>query len=388
MARLRHHHRFLACAPFGLAAAPRRGSAVVRVDPRAEGPETGLVGHPRPRLFPQRASAFRATANPSWFTCVPRRPSGERSDPSPVGRPFAMEKNGTKCRCARVAAAKAPTFRARRPPIFSRLSWYQAYQDQVYPAYPVCSSSRANAASPWQRCARRRARGRDCLQLHQEAVEVGDGQPAHTPFGRVVLQATRHLAQGVDIETGIDLVEDAYSRSDHAQLHHFGALALTPDRSNSADVAAGGRRARWPWPPPACVPATSPRAPLRVAHAAPGGGLGQQRVEADTGHLDRVLECEEQAGTGTLPGRPARGLQAIHGDGAGCHLGAGHPSARRPMSLPEPLGPMITWTSPLRTVRSMPCKTSLPPADACKPRTSNTWSVLTAAPRAHGRPRP
>ena len=25
--------------------------------------------------------------------------------------------------------------------------------------------------------------------------------------------------------------------------------------------------------------------------------------------------------------------------------------------FPEPLGPMITWTSPLRTARSMPCRT-------------------------------
>ena len=53
----------------------------------------------------------------------------------------------------------------------------------------------------------------------------------------------------------------------------------------------------------------------------------------------------------------------------------------RPMSawasvlLPEPLGPMITWTSPLRTVRSMPCSTSLPPAEACRPRTSKTCSA-------------
>ena len=36
--------------------------------------------------------------------------------------------------------------------------------------------------------------------------------------------------------------------------------------------------------------------------------------------------------------------------------------------LPEPLGPMITCTSPLRTVRSMPCRTSLPPAVACRSR--------------------
>src|SRR5580692_10803714 len=39
-----------------------------------------------------------SAARPSWFACLPRRFSGERSDPSPVGRPFAMDKNGTKHR--------------------------------------------------------------------------------------------------------------------------------------------------------------------------------------------------------------------------------------------------------------------------------------------------
>ena len=60
----------------------------------------------------------------------------------------------------------------------------------------------------------------------------------------------------------------------------------------------------------------------------------------------------------------------------------------RPMSawasvlLPEPLGPMITWTSPLRTVRSMPCRTSLPPAAACRPaHLEHVVGGLTATPR-------
>ena len=41
-----------------------------------------------------------SAASPSWFAAWPRRLSGERSDPSPVGRPFAMETNGTKHRRA------------------------------------------------------------------------------------------------------------------------------------------------------------------------------------------------------------------------------------------------------------------------------------------------
>src|SRR5512138_2349051 len=43
------------------------------------------------------------------------------------------------------------------------------------------------------------------------------------------------------------------------------------------------------------------------------------------------------------------------------------------VDLPEPLGPMTAWTSPERTVRSMPRRISVPPTAARRPRISRTW---------------
>src|SRR6202035_3746732 len=61
----------------------------------------------------------------------------------------------------------------------------------------------------------------------------------------------------------------------------------------------------------------------RLRGAVPFGRCRQQRVEADTWHLYRVLQSEEQARTRPLP-RPQRGhLLTVHGDAARCHLGAG-----------------------------------------------------------------
>src|SRR5580765_8796789 len=40
------------------------------------------------------------------------------------------------------------------------------------------------------------------------------------------------------------------------------------------------------------------------------------------------------------------------------------------VDLPDPLGPMIAWTSPWGTVRSIPFRISLPSTVACSPRTS------------------
>ena len=57
---------------------------------------------------------------------------------------------------------------------------------------------------------------------------------------------------------------------------------------------------------------------------APSAGRrrGQQRVQAHAGHLDRVLQRQEQPGAGPLPGRQRRQVLPVHGDGARGHLGA------------------------------------------------------------------
>src|SRR4029450_10152131 len=48
------------------------------------------------------------------------------------------------------------------------------------------------------------------------------------------------------------------------------------------------------------------------------------------------------------------------------------------VDLPEPLGPMTAWTSPDRTVRSMPRRISLPATPARRPVISSTWAPLLA----------
>src|SRR5580704_11326201 len=69
--------------------------------PRARRPDSLATLAPVPAAapVPEPSDPDRiwrpSAARPSWLACFPRRLSGERSGPSPVGPPFAMEKNGT-----------------------------------------------------------------------------------------------------------------------------------------------------------------------------------------------------------------------------------------------------------------------------------------------------
>src|SRR4029453_12239076 len=44
------------------------------------------------------------------------------------------------------------------------------------------------------------------------------------------------------------------------------------------------------------------------------------------------------------------------------------------VDLPDPLGPITAWTSPERTVRSMPRRISLPATPARRPASCRTWA--------------
>src|SRR5690242_4614537 len=53
------------------------------------------------------------------------------------------------------------------------------------------------------------------------------------------------------------------------------------------------------------------------------------------------------------------------------------------VDLPEPLGPISAWTSPWRTVRSIPRKIFLPSTVACSPRTSRVAGVAFVISSSH-----
>ena len=67
-------------------------------------------------------------------------------------------------------------------------------------------------------------------QLGQQPVVVRDGEHAEAGLavGRLGgrFDAARAGAQGVDVETGVELVEDGDPRPEHGELHRLVALAL------------------------------------------------------------------------------------------------------------------------------------------------------------------
>ena len=94
-----------------------------------------------------------------------------------------------------------------------------------------------------------------------------------------------------------------------------------------------------------------------------GQRFGQHVLEPDAGHLGGVLGGQEQTQPGPSPRRPGPGDRGRRG--SRCPRAPGSPvSPMRTWArvlLPEPFGPMTAWTSPLRTTRSTPARTSCRP---------------------------
>ena len=137
------------------------------------------------------------------------------------------------------------------------------------------------------------------------------GEDAQAPLGRGPLEAAGHRAERVDVEAGVDLVEDAERRPEHAELEHLVALALA---AGEVDVERAVEEPRVEADRASASSAMRSPSERRLASAsvARPGGRRQERVASPTpGHLDRVLQGEEQPGPGPLPGRQARQLLPV-----------------------------------------------------------------------------
>ena len=127
-----------------------------------------------------------------------------------------------------------------------------------------------------------------------------------------------HQGQGVDVQAGVDLVEYRIAGSQHPELEDLVAFLLP---SGQVDVE---RPVQEPW---------FDADPLRLGgqhgrhgvDAAPrsAGRFGGHRGQAHSRHLGGLLEGEEQAGLGPLPGLQAEQVDPVEGD-----LPAGHLVAR------------------------------------------------------------
>ena len=151
---------------------------------------------------------------------------------------------------------------------------------------------------------------------------MGDGQHAERSASPSVvahrLDAPGAVAQGVDVEAGVELVEDGDPRAQHGELQRLVALLLAAGQVDverpveealvEADPAGLGAQQR-------VEPVGRP--------AAAGQRLGEHVVERHAGHLGRVLHHEVQAGDGPLPRRQGQHVDAVEGDDPPMHLVAG-----------------------------------------------------------------
>jgi len=146
------------------------------------------------------------------------------------------------------------------------------------------------------------------------------------------LQTAGHRPERVDVETRIDLVENAQRRLDDPSCTISVRFFSPPERS----TLRGRVKRLDSSPTPGLVGQSLVE---RVGPDAAGGGV-EEVAQSDPGDLDGVLERQEHARTGPLPGRPTHQLLAVEGDAALVTVVPGLPiSAWVSVLLPEPLDP-------------------------------------------------
>ena len=96
---------------------------------------------------------------------------------------------------------------------------------------------------------------------------------------------------------------------EHAELHHLGPLLLA---TGQVDVERAGQQARLE------PDGLRPRRQALVERGAvrPVGGGVQQGAQPDPGHLHRMLQGQEHAGPGPLPGRQPHQFLAVEANAA------------------------------------------------------------------------
>jgi hypothetical protein len=133
-------------------------------------------------------------------------------------------------------------------------------------------------------------------QLVQQPVVVGDREHAEAVLVRGRFDAPAHRAERVDVEAGVDLVEDRDAWMEHGQLQRLVALLLA---AGQVDVE---RAVEEP-----AVEADAIRLGIddraEVARIAAGGDerFGKHLLEPDARHFCRILQREEQTRVRALP---------------------------------------------------------------------------------------
>ena len=175
------------------------------------------------------------------------------------------------------------------------------------------------------------------------------------------MRSTRRddVAQRVDVETGVDLVEDRELR--------LRAPRAAPSRRASARRrrtrrSRRGRGARRGTPSAVASATTASCRPARVDVAGAHRSARRASRAARPGTSTGYCIARNRPALRALPGGQADELFAVDRDRAAGDLvvGAAHERVRRASTSPSRSGPSSACTSPERTSRSTPRRISLP----------------------------
>ena len=156
------------------------------------------------------------------------------------------------------------------------------------------------------------------VEFLEQPVVVRDGDHAQTGLGGGGLHPAGAVPQGIDVEAGIEFVEDGEARLEHGELESLVALLLAAGQIDvhrtfeeplvKADPTGLGAHER-----------------IQTFHrsAASDERLGENGVEADAGNFARVLHHQMKTSHGPLVGGQTEDLFAVEGDAAAEHLVAG-----------------------------------------------------------------
>ncbi len=143
---------------------------------------------------------------------------------------------------------------------------------------------------------------------------MGDGQHAESPFGHLLLHPTPDRTQRVDVQSGVDLVEDGEAGTQHAQLERLVAFAFP---ARKVDVEGPVEEALVEADATSLLGQPLPGIDGTAAPGLAGrdlrSGRGERRHQRDPGNLDGMLHAQEQSGTSPLPGRKGEKVDAVEG---------------------------------------------------------------------------
>jgi hypothetical protein len=165
------------------------------------------------------------------------------------------------------------------------------------------------------------------LQYFQQSPEVGDGQHTQSPLFGSLFHPPAHSRQGIDIESGVDLVEDREPGSEHSHLQCLVPFALS---TRKIDVEGAGEKplvkanALGLGAHPLTHIAGSGIGP-NFAGLDLGPGGGQRGDQRDTRYFDRMLHAEKQSSAGSLPGGQGKQVDPVEGHGSAEDLVPGSP---------------------------------------------------------------